>query len=113
MREVDELAVEPFARNLPDVQPRMCQREAQQFAAGIARRANDGDSQSISHKRVRLFCGYADAPSAREIDARRGPSSVQPLAAIQPSAATFRQKSTMRSGMFTFVGAMLLRNSIV
>ena len=41
MREVDELAIEPFARDLLHLEMRMRQREAKQFAAGVAGRAND------------------------------------------------------------------------
>ena len=43
MREVDELAIEPFARDLFDREVRMPEREPQQLAAGVTRRANDGD----------------------------------------------------------------------
>ena len=41
MREVDELAVEPLARDLLHLEMRMREREAQQFAAGIAGGADD------------------------------------------------------------------------
>ena len=43
MREVDELAVEPLARDLLHLEIRMREREAQQFAAGVAGRADDRD----------------------------------------------------------------------
>jgi hypothetical protein len=41
MREVDELPVEPLARDLPDLELRMRQRETKQLTAGISGRTND------------------------------------------------------------------------
>src|SRR5687767_4238116 len=103
MGEVHELAVEPLAGDLFDLEPGMRERKSQQLAPGIAGGAHDRNG---SH--------YADAPSASEIAARCGCSpSRHPFAAFHPRAATSRQKSTIRSGMSTLVGAMLLRNSIV
>ena len=49
VREVHELAVEPLAGDLLYLQIRMCQREAEQFAAGVAGGADDGDRERGSH----------------------------------------------------------------
>ena len=110
MREVDELAVEPLARDLPDLEARMRQREAQQLAAGVAGRADDG-------RRIKRFghelTGCTDAPSASEIDARCRPL-VRPAVGRGPAVAGHLQAEVHHAlGMFTLVGAMLLRNSIV
>ena len=43
VREVDELAIEPLARDLLHLEMRMGKREAQQFTAGVAGRADDRD----------------------------------------------------------------------
>ena len=47
--EVNELTVETFAGHLPDIEPRMVEQQSKQFAAGVARRANDGGAETIGH----------------------------------------------------------------
>ena len=102
---------QPLAGHLLDVDLRMAEQQAQQFAAGVAGGADDGNRESIASSML----GYADAPSAASGILRCGSGSPlgQPLAAAQPSFATFSAKSTTMAGMLTPVGAMLLRNSIV
>ena len=109
MREVNELAVEPLAGDLPHVELRMGEQQTQQFAAGVAGRADDGGGETLGHvtSYTRRAFGQRDCRDVRH-DPRR-----PAIRGIPPSVATCRQKSTIRSGMFTPVGAMLLRNSIV
>jgi hypothetical protein len=49
MREMHELPVETLARDLLHLEIRMGKREAQQFAAGVAGRADDRDRKSVGH----------------------------------------------------------------
>ena len=49
MRKVDELAIEPLARHLPDVEMRMGECEPQQLAAGVAGRTDDRNRKAIGH----------------------------------------------------------------
>ena len=45
MREVNELAIEPFARDLLDLEVWMPESETQQLAAGVAGCADDGNRE--------------------------------------------------------------------
>src|SRR5690349_6072125 len=78
MALVNEAADAAFRRGLRDFNAGMVEQQPQEFAAGIARRADDANGQC-----------HAGCPTL---------------------SSTYR---ATRSGMFTPVGAMLLRNSIV
>ena len=60
MREVDELAIEPFARNLLHLEVGVREREAKQFAPGVAGRADDGNSEWWCQKRSLSGSGIRD-----------------------------------------------------
>jgi hypothetical protein len=49
MREVHELAVEPLACDLLDLEMGMREGEAKQLATGVAGGADDGNRQAIGH----------------------------------------------------------------
>src|SRR5687768_3721034 len=48
MREMHELAVEPLAGDLLDLELRMRERQTQQLATGVPGRTDDGDGNQVS-----------------------------------------------------------------
>ena len=49
MREVDELAIEPLAGDLPDLEMRMREREPKKFAPGVTGGADDRNGETGIH----------------------------------------------------------------
>ncbi len=109
MREVHEVAGVPLAGDLPDHHVRMLQQEAQQFAAGVAAGADDGDGEWLAHR----CTPQADAPATRDHPGLLR-LAVGPAVGRRPAfLADLQRKVHYFAGMLTPVGAMLLRNSIV